>query len=195
MQINEVMPKSKNENLLPSWTPACGAILISTASRAGTGWTSECRVLWSSPEVAGPASGPMRVPCQPVVTRQLRALPFPAVPLWLFYKMHFLQKHRKVGTDLPLWPAAFNLQLSYCSASLEGIQIPSKVHEVSPHLFCTSQPDPSIKILKWFKLEHQLCLVTKSTPFLLYLMPVLLAVGPPSCRSRIPFPGFPTNKY
>lgn len=58
---------------------------------------------------------------------QLRALCFPSVPLWLFYKMHFLQKHRKTGTALPLWPAAFNLQLSYLAPWFKAIQICSRI--------------------------------------------------------------------
>lgn len=113
--------------------------------------------------------GGWECPVRPLWIHQLRALRFPSVPLWLFYKMHFLQKHRKIGTALPLWPAAFNLQLSCWAASLEAIQIPSQIHSVSPHSFSTIWPHPKVKIIQWFELKHGVCLVNKSTPFLFIL--------------------------
>lgn len=112
--------------------------------------------LWSSalppgargqagPATLGSRGGALRVKGQPqkpqdclvslLWTHQLRALRFPSVPLWLFYKMHFLQKHRKTGTALPPWPAAFNLQLSCWAPSLEAIPIPSQIHSISSHSF------------------------------------------------------------
>lgn len=112
--------------------------------------------LWSSalppgargqagPATLGSRGGALRVKGQPqkpqdclvslLWTHQLRALRFPSVPLWLFYKMHFLQKHRKTGTALPPGPAAFNLQLSCWAPSLEAIPIPSPIHSISSHSF------------------------------------------------------------
>lgn len=51
------MPKSKNESLLPSRTPACSAVIIRMAPQSlGMGRASDRGVLWSSPEDEGPAS-------------------------------------------------------------------------------------------------------------------------------------------
>lgn len=107
--------------------------------------------------------------------------PFPSVPLWLFYKMHFLQKHRKTGTALPL-TCSFNLQLSCWAPMFGAIQIHSETQSASPHSFSTMWPHAKVKIIKWFKLKHWACLVNKSTSFfylcLYYLQGVPCPVYP-----------------
>lgn len=78
MQMNHVVPKSKNESLLPSRTPASGAVIIRTASWSpGTGWASDFGIPWRSLEGEGPASEAARLPCQPAVNSPAQSSPFP----------------------------------------------------------------------------------------------------------------------